>query len=455
MNQSFVTVVLPFEAKRADAVRALAKAMGNPAAGTLSDDIAVLGIVHFMSINVVDGDRAGSAHLVFELSADGPADLALKKAATTLAPQLGDILAAAGIPIGRPEIAAFLSRYTRVLAADWLGTDAANGVLGIPFCGSPRMGVRRVLAERDLASRIGSWRDVLYGPAPALGKLDEVRQRLWQEGIWKWAFAAQHAPFLDPVKPRTLFVDLQILAASFPALLWPLLAPAIVIAFPIISWYSILFAVLILISLGGILYYRLMGAEATDIPDDIAPDPDRVRAVMDGENRCGLNLLFAVATVKPGLFRRLMLRLAFWVTGQALARSGRPGFLGDVGSVHFARWLLLPGTDQLVFASNYDGAWESYLEDFVDLVPYGPTAIWSNCRGFPRTRLLFGEGAKDGDRFRRWVRRQQLPTGFWYAAYPDLTLERMRINAQIRLGIASAQTEQEARAWLASFGAPG
>ena len=207
-------------------------------------------------------------------------------------------------------------------------------------------------------------------------------------------------------------------------------------------------------ALAGALYLHLARAEATDIPDDVAPDPAAVDALLSGENFCGLNLLLIVTRLKPGWFRRLTLRGVFWLTGQALARSGRPGFLGDVGVVHFARWLVLPGTDQLLFASNYDGAWDSYLEDFIDLVPYGATAIWTNCQGFPRTRLLFEDGAADGDRFRRYVRRKQIPTAFWYAAYPDLTLEQIRTNAAIRRGIADAHTEAEARAWLSLFGAP-
>ena len=41
---------------------------------------------------------------------------------------------------------------------------------------------------------------------------------------------------------------------------------------------------------------------------------------------------------------------------------------------------------------------------------------------------------------------------FWYSAYPDLTTERIRINAAIRQGLASAESEADAADWLACFG---
>ncbi|MGH7073048.1 MAG: hypothetical protein ACREFD_02460 [Stellaceae bacterium] len=65
---------------------------------------------------------------------------------------------------------------------------------------------------------------------------------------------------------------------------------------------------------------------------------------------------------------------------------------------------------------------------------------------------MFNAGATDGDRLRRWTRRQQRPTLVWYSAYPQLTLPRIRTNAAIRQGITGAVTEAAAKDWLACFG---
>lgn len=114
--------------------------------------------------------------------------------------------------------------------------------------------------------------------------------------------------------------------------------------------------------------------------------------------------------MQAGLLRGLTLRIAFWVIGQMATKRFRPGFLGDISTIHYARWLRLPKTNKLLFFSNYGGSWESYLEDFITKASGGLTAAWSNTVGFPRTENLFFKGAVDGDRFKRWARRQQQPT---------------------------------------------
>ncbi|WP_246737284.1 hypothetical protein [Nordella sp. HKS 07] len=90
--------------------------------------------------------------------------------------------------------------------------------------------------------------------------------------------------------------------------------------------------------------------------------------------------------------------------------------------------------------------------DFVEEAHDGVTGIWSNTIGFPKTSNLFGQGAADGDRLRRWTRRQQYPSRAWYTAYPTLSLARIRTNAAIRQGFVLASTEADAADWLSLFG---
>ena len=108
-----------------------------------------------------------------------------------------------------------------------------------------------------------------------------------------------------------------------------------------------------------------------------------------------------------------------------------------------------------MFLSNYDGSWQSYLEDFIARAHAGLTGIWSNTQDFPKTSNLLVGGAKDGPRFKRWARRQQQPTRFWYSAYPQLTTTQIRTNAAIRHGFAAVSNEIAAANWLALFGYSG
>jgi deferrochelatase/peroxidase EfeB len=152
------------------------------------------------------------------------------------------------------------------------------------------------------------------------------------------------------------------------------------------------------------------------------------------------------------LLRWFTSRLVFWVVGLTATTYFKPGFLSDIGTIHFARWVTIPKSPDVLFMSNYGGSWESYLEDFITKSHAGLTGIWSNTVGFPKTENLFELGATDGDRFKRFARHSMVPTRFWYSAYPDITTANIRLNATIRAGVSGVMTEDEAISWLALFG---
>jgi cytochrome P450/deferrochelatase/peroxidase EfeB len=199
----------------------------------------------------------------------------------------------------------------------------------------------------------------------------------------------------------------------------------------------------------GILRYH----ERNDAVDERPARIDNMRKVAERENRPGyvMNHITAVTSLKPGRFRRLTLALSLLGIGKLVQHWFRPGFVLNMGTIHYARWFRLPGSDTLVFFSNYDGSWESYLEDFVTKAHKGQTAAWSNGKGFPRTSYLINGGADDGERFKRWVRRQQVPTGFWFSRFPDLTTDNIRNNALIHDGLMRVSTDTAAEAWLSCF----
>jgi hypothetical protein len=119
---------------------------------------------------------------------------------------------------------------------------------------------------------------------------------------------------------------------------------------------------------------------------------------------------------------------------------------------HPLRTLVLPARDGQAHVPFQPRRRSSYLEDFIERGFKGVTGIWSNTVGFPKTHQLLNGGARDGDRLRHWTRRQMFPARFWYTAYPALTLLRIRNNAEIRQGLATARTEAQAAHWLSLFG---
>lgn len=228
---------------------------------------------------------------------------------------------------------------------------------------------------------------------------------------------------------------------------------AVADAFRIFAWV-LLFELLVLAVAAAVGYRRLRDQEEGDRPVDREPDNAAMRSILNHENQAKVvqNHLAAQSIAKPGCHRKVLLRVALWVAGQITAARSPAGFLGRIGTIHHARWLLIPNTRRLVFLSNYDGSWESYLEDFIARLREGLSSLWSNTEGFPRTFRLTTGGASDGSRFKRWARRQQVPSRVWVSGYPKLTTIAIRTNAEIRLGLAAARTEHEAHRWLVKLG---
>ena len=217
---------------------------------------------------------------------------------------------------------------------------------------------------------------------------------------------------------------------------------------------GLLASFLLFVAVAGIFLAILYWHELRDVPDERTAPLDSIARIAAKENPPGYvqNHITAVTPLKPGAFRKLTLAVSLWGIGKLVQYWFRPGFVLNMGTIHYARWFRLPGSEMLVFFSNYDGSWQSYLEDFVTKAHNGQSAAWSNGRGFPRTILLVLEGAKDGDRFKRWVRRQQIVTQLWYSRFPDLTTDQIRTNALIHDGLMRAQTDTAARAWLDCIG---
>jgi hypothetical protein len=124
------------------------------------------------------------------------------------------------------------------------------------------------------------------------------------------------------------------------------------------------------------------------------------------------------------------------------------GQLGTIPSIHFAKWLLFESDQRLLFFSNYDKSWESYLGDFVDRAPEGLNLAWSCTEEYPRTVAFAFEGAKDEETFKSWTRAYQVPTQVFYSAYSDLTIETINNNTWIRYRLHEPSSAGGLDGWL-------
>ena len=183
----------------------------------------------------------------------------------------------------------------------------------------------------------------------------------------------------------------------------------------------------------------------------IAPriDPYHASDLARLEDHDVTNQFTVIGTLKPGWFRRSTLVFLLWVVNWTTRHWYNRGRLARVSTIHFARWVFLDDKKRLVFASNYDGSLEGYMDDFINKVGFGLNLVFGNGIGYPRTRFLILDGAKDEQKFKYVLRRHELPTDVWYNAHPGPTaLDRQR-NTMIREGLEQdSLSSREARQWL-------
>ena len=91
-----------------------------------------------------------------------------------------------------------------------------------------------------------------------------------------------------------------------------------------------------------------------------------------------------------------------------------------VGTLHDMRFVFFDNDTRLLFATAYDGDWDTYIDAFVTKIPDYLDIIDSAWDGWPGIR---SPGAKD------YLVKHQITAEGWYTAFPDLTVaETVRLK---------------------------
>jgi hypothetical protein len=121
--------------------------------------------------------------------------------------------------------------------------------------------------------------------------------------------------------------------------------------------------------------------------------------------------LTAIVTVAPGGAKRL----------RALLKVLGGNFQGadKVGTLHDMRFVFLDNDTRLLFATTYDGDWETYIDDFSTKIPDALDVLFSNMVGYPK-KGMHDPAIKD------WIAGNQITADAWYVASPNLTVPEAR-----------------------------
>ena len=466
------------------------KACDGPKPASLFEALDATGMVHFSSLSVIESGstRSPCPIILLEINADGPRDDVLATIAKDGFAWLGPVFAhvddcAASTEAGLTALLCKNVLKLRCRPFDDIGLPF-DGMRQFPVCDIDRQQKLAAFARIELDTYLQS---SLGGLGRASDALAHVRARVREHPHFRYHILRPSSPPLEIARWRpwsrityplrqVLITPGAIAVLTTIAAAWILLVVSlwrvgghVRAALPLDGWFDgtlislwMVFGVLVgslLATLAGLALVAAISLmllayhEQHDISQDRQPDLAHIEALAERENEPGQtqNHVLAVMPLKSGWFRRVTLAVALWGIKMSLFWF-RPGFVVTMGTIHYASWFVVPKTNRFVFLSNYDGGWESYLEDFISRASMGQSAAWSNGFGFPITRWLVNYGAEDGDRFKRWVRCQQRPTQFWYCRFPHLSTDQIRKNALIEDGLAWASTNTESRAWLGAFG---
>lgn len=128
--------------------------------------------------------------------------------------------------------------------------------------------------------------------------------------------------------------------------------------------------------------------------------------------------LTIIVPLAPGGAKRLRTFL------QLLGGNLSPGAT-RVGTLHDMRFVFFDSDTRMLFATSFDGDWDTYIDDFIALIPDYLDIIDSAWEGWPGIR---SPAAKD------YLVKHQITADGWFVANPELTLAE--IQRQKRLSDA-------------------
>jgi hypothetical protein len=419
LRQSALTVIAPVKPDEVAALKDLLDELGKHDEQSTTrhpPSFADLSVVHFACWQVINNDPRYPPVLSFEVNYDGDLETLLDDLVSGLETELNAVYGhCRGYPPPEARQPAEIKDYLRAHAVPTVAFYA-----GCP--GQSLASIRNAVAVRQ---EVEGFLDSAEGRKlaermSALQLHEQIKQQLARTESVK--------PLVSPVT-----LDAQRRRAWRNLILILLVAlPTLVILSPLLLLWFI----------------RLRMHEIRDARQPLPPPQPIDPKLFQQEDIYTQKHLTTLVNVKPGKFRLHTLKVVLWLVGLLARTFFTTGQLGGIPTIHFARWLFIDNDQRLLFFSNYDGSWASYLGDFVDRAAIGLTAIWGNTVDFPPARYLVFGGARDIEDFKQWSREHNIFAPVWYSAYPEETLWNLRKDIQFRDTVGKQLNEAQAAALL-------
>jgi len=390
--------------------------------------------LHFMSLQIFE-DPHYDPLLVFENNYDGDCDAYWAAVETEIGDDLRAILACTK-PAIEPRWTAVFANGSKIPLADFLKAYSVGpSALHI---GATGLTIDRIQRERQLSDDIEAYlgaEAVPFGGKSPAAMHAELRR--WALPKYSWLGETEAR--------RTLGEWISYILAAIP---WALavLIPLALLIYLVVELWPVPGLIVLACSLAplGVLPIVLRHIEKTDLTQENPQlSPTQLATFAKQEDQIVQNHLASMVLVKPGVLRSVAIRVSLALLKRFVPIVAANGYLGSMRTIHFAHWTLVGNQGRLLFLSNFDGSWQSYLDDFVDKAHGGLTLAWTNCVGFPRTRWLVQDGATHGHDFKAWARQSQTVSSLWYSAYPDMTVNQVLRNADVADGLRKRSVSSE------------
>ncbi|MYM28025.1 hypothetical protein GTP58_06795 [Duganella sp. CY15W] len=124
-----------------------------------------------------------------------------------------------------------------------------------------------------------------------------------------------------------------------------------------------------------------------------------------GKQSGNVSELTAIAPLKPGGAERL--RRIFDLTNGNMDGAQR------VSTLHDMRFVFFDNDTRILFATTYDGDWDSYINDFATKIPELMDLLFANIEGWPGI---------DSPAVKDFIAGHQIDAAGWFVANPQVTV---------------------------------
>jgi hypothetical protein len=126
----------------------------------------------------------------------------------------------------------------------------------------------------------------------------------------------------------------------------------------------------------------------------------------------------AIFPLKPGgadRLRELLKRVA-------QTRGSEADVADRVGTLHDMRSIIIDNDTRLLFATTFDGDWDTYIQDFSTQIPDQLDALFGECVDYPGIR---------SPEITDYILKYQLTADDWYSAYPNTTVKQIKKGQRV------------------------